>query len=168
MHRVQFDFDPRTRVVYGAGSISRLGELAQEYGGQRLLLVTDAGLRDAGHEQRALDLLNQAGMTVEIYDEVTPNPTTTIIEQGTEFARSRQIDMIIGLGGGSSMDAAKGINFLLTNGGRMQDYRGTGKANKPMLPLIAVPTTSGTGSEAQSYAVIADAETHMKMACGDK
>ncbi len=77
------------------------------------------------------------------------------------------IDFLVGLGGGSSMDCAKGANFLLTNGGRMHDYRGTGKARKPMLPMIAVPTTSGTGSEAQSFAVIADAETHMKMACGD-
>ena len=66
------------------------------------------------------------------------------------------------------MDCAKGINFLLTNGGRMEDFWGVGKASKPMLPMIAVPTTAGTGSEAQSFALIANAETHMKMACGDK
>ncbi len=76
--------------------------------------------------------------------------------------------MLVGLGGGSSLDCAKGVNFLYTNGGRMEDYRGLGKATKPFLPLIAVPTTGGTGSEAQSYALIADAKTHMKMACGDK
>jgi alcohol dehydrogenase len=74
----------------------------------------------------------------------------------------------VGLGGGSAMDCAKGINFLYTNGGRMQDYWGLGKASKPMLPMIAVPTTAGTGSEAQSFALISDAETHVKMACGDK
>jgi len=74
---------------------------------------------------------------------------------------------VIGLGGGSSLDCARGINFLLTNGGEMADYRGYGKARRPLLPAIAVPTTAGTGSEAQSYAVIADAATHMKMACGD-
>ena len=73
----------------------------------------------------------------------------------------------MGIGGGSSIDCAKGANFLLTNGGRMHDYKGAGKAQLAMLPMIAVPTTSGTGSEAQSFAVIADAETHMKMACGD-
>lgn len=77
------------------------------------------------------------------------------------------IDSIIGLGGGSSMDCAKGINFLLTNGGHMADYRGYGKATKPMLPMIAIPTTAGTGSEGQTYALISDAETHVKMACGD-
>jgi len=82
-------------------------------------------------------------------------------------AQAAGIDTIVGLGGGSSMDTAKGCNFLLTNGGRMQDYWGTGKAKKPMLPLIAIPTTAGTGSECQSFALIADEKTHQKMACGD-
>src|SRR5207249_10078818 len=72
------------------------------------------------------------------------------------------------VGGGSAMDCAKGINFLLTNGGRMADYQGFGKAKKPMLPSIGIPTTAGTGSEAQSFALIADEQTHMKMACGDR
>jgi alcohol dehydrogenase len=76
--------------------------------------------------------------------------------------------LLVGLGGGSSMDCAKGINFLYSCGGRMQDYWGIGKAKGPMLPMIAVPTTAGTGSEAQSFALISDAETHVKMACGDK
>jgi alcohol dehydrogenase len=78
------------------------------------------------------------------------------------------IDLIVSVGGGSAMDCAKGINFLLTNGGHMADYKGFGKAHRPMLPSIGIPTTSGTGSEAQSYALIADEKTHMKMACGDR
>jgi alcohol dehydrogenase len=77
------------------------------------------------------------------------------------------VDSIVALGGGSSLDCAKGINFVLTNGGSMADYRGYGKAAAPMLPMIAVPTTAGTGSDAQSYAIISDAVTHAKMACGD-
>jgi alcohol dehydrogenase len=76
--------------------------------------------------------------------------------------------VIVAIGGGSSMDCAKGVNFVLTNGGTMHDYHGVGKATKPMLPMIAVPTTSGTGSEMQSFALISDAKTHVKMACGDK
>jgi alcohol dehydrogenase len=163
-----FDFDPRTRVIFGPGSLAKLGEIARNIGGKHVLLVTDSGLKAAGHEDRALAQLSSAGMRVSIFDEVRPNPTTLDIEAGTEFARGRDIDLIVGLGGGSSLDCAKGINFLLTNGGRMQDYKGTGKARLPMVPLIAIPTTAGTGSEAQSYAVITDAETHMKMACGDK
>jgi alcohol dehydrogenase len=90
-----------------------------------------------------------------------------MIEAGSTLAASLDIDSLIGLGGGSSMDTAKGINFLLTGGGAMQDYWGYGKARAPMLPMIGVPTTAGTGSEAQSYALISDAQTHIKMACGD-
>src|SRR5919199_4239939 len=94
-------------------------------------------------------------------------PTTRDVQRCVDVARRAQCDVLIGLGGGSSMDTAKGCNFILTNGGRMQDYWGVGKATKPMLPLIAIPTTAGTGSECQSFALIADEETHQKMACGD-
>jgi alcohol dehydrogenase len=90
------------------------------------------------------------------------------VEAGVKFAKRHNPQLIIGLGGGSSMDCAKGINFVLTNGGRMQDYWGVGKALHEMLPMIAVPTTSGTGSETQSFALISDAETKVKMACGDR
>ena len=96
------------------------------------------------------------------------NPSTDDVAAGVEVARQFQPDLLVGLGGGSSMDCAKGINFLYTNGGQMQDYWGVGKAQQPMLPMIAVPTTAGTGSEAQSFALISDAQTHVKMACGDK
>jgi alcohol dehydrogenase len=91
-----------------------------------------------------------------------------MVELGTAFATAHRVDGIVAVGGGSSLDCAKGINFVLTNGGSMRDYRGHGKATKPMLPSIGVPTTAGTGSEAQSYAIISDAETHAKMACGDE
>jgi alcohol dehydrogenase len=90
-----------------------------------------------------------------------------MIEAGRAFVAPWNVDSVAGLGGGSSMDCAKGINFLLTNGGRMQDYHGFGKASRPMLPMIGIPTTAGTGSEAQSYALISDPESHVKMACGD-
>jgi alcohol dehydrogenase len=163
-----FDFDPRTRVVYGAGSLSRLGELVRESGGRRVLLVTDPGVLAVGHVQPALEALSSNGLEAVVFSDVQPNPTTDDVDRGLGVARSAQIDFLVAVGGGSAMDCAKGINFLLTNGGRMQDYWGIGKARLPMLPLIAVPTTAGTGSEAQSFALIADAQTHQKMACGDK
>ncbi|HVW02291.1 MAG TPA: iron-containing alcohol dehydrogenase [Planctomycetaceae bacterium] len=162
-----FDYDPRTRVVFGPGTLGRLGELSRELG-SRVLLVTDKGLREAGHELHAVDSLRAAGLEVTVFDDVMPNPTTDDVDRGLAVAREARVDLIVGLGGGSSMDCAKGINFLLTNGGRVEDYWGVGKASKPMLPLIAIPTTAGTGSEAQSFALIANAKTHMKMACGDK
>lgn len=163
-----FDYDPRTRVVFEAGAIGRVGEFAKELGGSRVLLVTDKGLAKAGHEDRCREALAAENLTVFAYDDVHPNPTTADVDRCLEFARSNRVDLIVGLGGGSSMDCAKGVNFLLTNGGKMQDYWGVGKATKPMLPMIAIPTTAGTGSEAQSFALIANADTHMKMACGDK
>jgi alcohol dehydrogenase class IV len=162
-----FDFQTRTQLVFGTGSIKRLGEMASELGFRRTLLVADRGLVASGHVDEALEPLRQKGIEVIRFHDFEVNPDTAIIEAGCDFARPLKLDSIIGLGGGSSLDCAKGINFLLTNGGRMQDYLGYGKAAKPMLPMIAIPTTAGTGSEAQSYAVISDAETHVKMACGD-
>ena len=163
-----FDFDPRTRVIFGGGTVDRLGELARELGGGRVFLVTDKGLADAGHEQHGVDSLRSAGLDVAVFDDVHQNPTTADVDRALAVAKAANVNLIVGLGGGSSMDCAKGVNFLLTNGGKMQDFWGVGKAKKPMLPLIAVPTTAGTGSEAQSFALIADERTHMKMACGDK
>lgn len=163
-----FDFTPLNRVLFGAGALARLGEVAREFGGRRVLLVTDPGLEAAGHPQWAEGYLRAAGMEVSVFDEVRENPTTTQVEVGAAFARDRGIDLIVAVGGGSAMDCAKGLNFLLTNGGRMADYKGFGKATRPMLPSIGIPTTSGTGSEAQSYALITDERSHIKMACGDK
>lgn len=162
-----FDYHPRTRVVFGPGKIAELGMLALEVGAQSVLLVTDRGLETAGHPQKGIAALESAGLKVAVFDDVHANPTTDDVEQGLAVARRAGIDLIVGLGGGSSMDCAKGINFLLTNGGCIEDYWGANKAARPMLPMIAVPTTAGTGSEAQSYALIADPKTHMKMACGD-
>jgi alcohol dehydrogenase len=163
-----FDFHTATRVVFGPGTLGRLGELARELGDTRVLLVTDPGLEAAGHPQRAERSLRDAGLEVFVFDEVEENPTSLHVEKGAAFAKPLGIDLIVSVGGGSAMDCAKGINFLLTNGGHMADYRGFGKAKKPMLPSIGVPTTAGTGSEAQSYALIADDKSHMKMACGDR
>ena len=162
-----FDYQPRTRVVFGAGTVARLGELARELGGSRTLIVTDPGILKAGHVERAIEVLRAAGIAATVFADVRPNPTTDDVDRCLAVAREAGIDLLIGLGGGSAMDCAKGCNFLFTNGGKMEDYWGIGKATKAMLPMIAVPTTAGTGSEAQSFALIAKADSHMKMACGD-
>ena len=162
-----FDFQPRTRVVFGSGSLKRLGELARELGFRRSLVVADRGLSDCGYVEEAARLLKTSGVGVETFHDFGSDPDSRMVEAGRAFSAPLKIDSIIGLGGGSSLDCAKGINFLLTNGGRVQDYRGYGRAKQSLLPMIGVPTTAGTGSEAQSYALISDAETHAKMACGD-
>lgn len=166
--RAAFDIAGRPRLVFGAGSSSRVGELARELGGQRALLVTDKGIVGAGHAPRVADALRAAGFEVALFDQVRENPTTDDVAACLRIAQAAKVDLIVGLGGGSSLDTAKGTNFLLTNGGQMQDYWGVGKATQPMLPLVAIPTTAGTGSEMQCAALIADAATHQKMACLDE
>ena len=164
---IPFDHQARTRIIFGMDTAARAGELARETGMTRVLLVTDQGIVSAGHADRVRQSLNKAGLETVLFDKVRENPTTLDVDICLAAAKNGAIDGIIGLGGGSSMDTAKGCNFLLTNGGRMQDYWGVGKAFMSMLPLIAIPTTAGTGSECQTFALIADAETHQKMACGD-
>jgi alcohol dehydrogenase len=164
-----FDFRLPTRIVFGAGRLPELGELARSLGELlRVLVVSDPGVVAAGHTELGMDSLCAAGLEPRLFDGLQENPTTAHVDAGLAVAREFRPDAIIGLGGGSSMDCAKGINFLYSCGGRMQDYWGVGKATGPMLPMIAVPTTAGTGSETQSFALISDADTHVKMACGDK
>jgi alcohol dehydrogenase len=162
-----FDFEPRTRVVFGAGAVSRVGELARGLGFRRTLLVADPGLLEAGHVERVGRALEEGGVEVVGFHGVGANPDTAMVEAGAAVAREAGIDSMVALGGGSSLDCAKGIGFVVVNGGSMADYRGYGKAAKPLPPMIGIPTTAGTGSEAQSYALISDARTHEKMACGD-
>ncbi|MCX6928325.1 MAG: iron-containing alcohol dehydrogenase [Verrucomicrobia bacterium] len=162
-----FDYQPRTRVVFGVNSVDRVGELARTLDAKRVLLVTDRGIVSAGHAGRVQTLLEASGVEVTSFDQVQENPTTRCVERCVQVARGARIDTIVGLGGGSSMDTAKGCNFILTNGGQIKDYWGVGRATRPMLPLLAIPTTGGTGSECQSFALITDEQTHQKMACGD-
>ncbi len=163
-----FEFQHRTRAICGAGTIHRLGELARQLGSSRVLIVSDSGVVKAGHFATGLAAIEQAGLTATAFHELHPNPTDEDVNAAVQVAKDFRPDLIVGLGGGSSMDCAKGMNFVYSCGGRIQDYWGVGKATADMLPMIAVPTTAGTGSEAQSFALISDAKTHAKMACGDK
>jgi alcohol dehydrogenase class IV len=165
---ISFDFQCSTRIVFGPGKLAELGALTEGLGCKRALVVSDPGIVATGHTAHGIGSLESTGVTVELFDRVEQNPTTANVDEGLAVAKEFAPDLIVGLGGGSSMDCAKGINFLFSCGGRMQDYWGEGKATGPLLPMIAVPTTAGTGSEAQSYALISDVKTHAKMACGDK
>jgi alcohol dehydrogenase len=164
---VPFDFEPRTRVVFGRGTVQRAGQLARGLHFTRTLLVADRGVRSSGHVATVTEALESENIVVLPYHEFGENPDSDMVEAGRLFAEPLGIDSMVALGGGSSLDCAKGINFVLTNGGHIGDYRGYAKTSTRLLPMIGIPTTAGTGSEAQSYAVISDATTHMKMACGD-
>jgi alcohol dehydrogenase len=163
-----FDFHCPTRILFGPGRMSELGPLAASFGVERVLIVSDPGIEEVGHTQRGVECLQAEGLVTHVFDGLQQNPTTDNVEAGLAVAREFAPQLLIAIGGGSSMDCAKGINFVYSCGGRMQDYWGMGKATGPLLPMIAVPTTAGTGSETQCYALISDAATHVKMACGDK
>ncbi|MEZ6087653.1 MAG: iron-containing alcohol dehydrogenase [Pirellulaceae bacterium] len=162
-----FDLQIRPRIVFGEGVIQQLGPFAVELGAKSVLVVSDPGVVKAGHFDTGCRTLEAAGLKVASFHDFAENPTTDYVDAGVQVARRVRPDLIVGLGGGSSMDCAKGINFVYSCGGQMKDYWGVGKATSDMLPMIAVPTTSGTGSEAQSFALISDSQTHVKMACGD-
>ena len=163
-----FEYNPCGRVFFGAGAIDQLGPVIAAQPSGQVLLVTDPGVRATGLVDTAAAAAAATGARVAVFDEVEANPTTHHVEAGRAFAAAGIPDLIVAVGGGSAMDCAKGINFLLTNGGVMEDYWGLDKATQPMLPSIGIPTTAGTGSEAQSYALIAQADSHRKMACGDR
>ncbi len=162
-----FDFQPLTRFIFGIDSIERLGELALGLSAKRVLIVSDPGVVAAGHFETGAARLRAAGLEIASFHQFAENPTTEMVDRGVATARGFQPDLLVGLGGGSSLDCCKGINFVYSCGGSMHDYHGVGKATGEMLPMIAVPTTAGTGSESQSFALISDAKTHVKMACGD-
>ncbi|MYF73970.1 MAG: iron-containing alcohol dehydrogenase, partial [Gemmatimonadetes bacterium] len=114
-----FDFCPTTRVVFGEGTLAQLGKLSKELGGSRILFVTDPGIVSAGLADRAIALLQRASLDFFVFDGADENPTTAHIDAGVAFAKAHgTIDLIVGMGGGSAMDCAKGINFILTNGGQ--------------------------------------------------
>ena len=167
-----FDWQPRTRVLFGPGTLSRLGEVVAGEGGPplgtRALLVTDPGVAAAGHAGAGAGVLRAAGVEVLLFEDVRANPTARDVAAAVSAARDHRADLLVGLGGGSAMDVAKGANFLLAGGGEMRDYQGVGRGRGTFLPSVGVPTTAGTGSEAQSFALIADDDTHVKMACGDR
>ena len=162
-----FSSRPSPKLIFGPGSLRELAGCVREAGGSRVFLVSDPGLLKAGHTERALRLLADAGLPATLFAAAKENPTESDAAACADAARAGSFDCVIALGGGSSLDTAKAGNFLLSNGGRMRDYHGYGKASRPLLPLIAIPTSAGTGSECQSYALISRDDTHEKMACGD-
>ena len=168
-HRDYIDFThlSNTIIHFGVNESHKIGDHIKDFNTSKVLIVTDNGIIGAGHLDPVVNSLKNCEINYEIYSNVKENPSTDDVDECVDFAKNKSIDLIIGLGGGSSLDTAKGVNFILTNGGTMHDYRGVGKATREMLPFIAIPTTAGTGSECQSFAIISDSTTHEKMACGD-
>lgn len=161
-----FEFVLPTRIVYGTGCIRQLPDEIRQMKHERPLIVTDKGLIEAGIVKRITDVLEEAEIEYEIYDGIQPNPRDTTVMEAARFAEEKKIDMMIAIGGGSSMDTAKAVGVILKEGGEIGDYEGLGKVSEPITDLVAIPTTVGTGSEVTFWSVITDTKRHFKMSVG--
>jgi alcohol dehydrogenase len=150
-------------IIFGRGSLKQIGQCSRRLGGDRVLLVTDAGIIAKGWIDEAQGYLKQEGLKPVVYDNVVTNPRSFQVEEGAvEYCRN-ECDVIVAIGGGSPMDTAKGIAILVSNQGRIEDYVGCNLITQPIPPLICVPTTAGTGSDVSQFAIIADLEKKIKM-----
>lgn len=156
-------FECPTRVFYGWGASSRTGERLAELGVARALLVSDPGVQDAGIVDAVAENVRAVGAETFVYAETRPNPTIRNVEDALAVWREEGCDGIVGLGGGSSMDAAKGVGIVAANGGRIEDYTGRERVPNDLPPLVCLPTTCGTGSEVTFNAVISDVEKRTKL-----
>lgn len=153
-------FQAPTRIYFGSGMISRLKEIIEELSKDpRLFLVTDRGIIDSG----IADKVFNAFPGIQVFDEVEQNPKHPTVDKAGEIVREMKPDLIIGLGGGSSLDAAKAVALLAANPGGIEEYEGKGKYKSPPLPVLAIPTTCGTASEVTWVSVITHTERKFKM-----
>ena len=167
-----FDFRARARLLFGPGEFARLGEVAREHNATRCLLLADQAMVAAGYAQEAIRSLKARRMEVFAFHDFAPHPTVAMVEAAREFAAPLNCNLIAGLGGGSALDFTKAVNVVIASGGSLRDYWGYGNVPRPLLPMIAVPTTAGAGSEALSNTAIVDPEARahvgpVQMICGD-
>jgi alcohol dehydrogenase class IV len=161
-------FECPTRVFYGWGASLQAGDRLIELGVTRALLVSDPGVRGAGAVDRVAGTIREAGVDVEVYAETAPNPTTANLAEIVTLWKEAACDGLVGLGGGSSMDAAKSAAALIANGGAIADY--AGRDNVPLAgpPVLCIPTTCGTGAEVTFVVVVTDPDRHFKIVCASR
>jgi len=149
-------------LLVGMGVVEKVGEKAKELGKSKALIVTDKGIVAAGLLERVLTPLEKAGLKVHIFDQIEPNPRDHTVSKAFEFGKKKEVDLIIGLGGGSPIDAAKAVGVLMTNSGSLQDFLRGAVVKNPLPTLIAIPTTAGTGSEVTQFSVVTDTQRRFK------
>ena len=163
---IELVLDQKPTAHFGAGVVKKVGELAKAEGAKKALIITDSFIAQSDIRKKIEESLSKAGIAVEVFDGVTPNPTTACVDAGSDFAAKSDADILIAVGGGSSMDTAKGVSL-----GAKNPQRGIGldyqtQFEKPGLPIIAIPTTAGTGSEVNAFGVITDEATHVRFYVG--
>jgi alcohol dehydrogenase len=159
-------FMPTVNLM-GAGCVQQVGERAKILGAKKALIVTDKVLNELGLADQVAGYVKAAGIETVIFDGAIPNPTDLNVADGEKVYKKEKCDMIISLGGGSSHDCAKGIGLVVGNGGNIRDFAGVDKSTKPMPPMVAVNTTSGTASEMTRFCIITNTDTKVKMAIVD-
>jgi alcohol dehydrogenase len=155
-----------TRILFGVGTVQQVGTEATRLGVSHALVVTDGGLVQTEIPGAVTKALDSAGVRWTLFGEVEPNPSIGTVHAGLALYTKEGCDGLVAVGGGSPMDAAKAIGLLATNGGDIREYFGADRIKKPLPPLIAIPTTCGTGSEVTQFTVITDTEKHFKMGIG--
>ena len=150
-------------IIFGRGSLNYAGQCALRLGAKKVFLVSDAGIEQAGWVQRLMDILEKEGIEWVYYPGVTSNPRDFQVEQGAELYLKNGTDVIVAIGGGSSLDTAKGIAIIASNGGRIRDYEGANRVNRPLPPMVLITTTAGSGSDISQFCIITDVERALKM-----
>jgi alcohol dehydrogenase len=157
-----FSINQPTRIVFGVDAVKQLSSLVKEFGGSRVFLVVDPGLKQAGITSRITAVLDAAKIPYTLYDKITPEPGLKLADQGLKLAKKNKADCVVGVGGGSALDIAKAVSILLTNGGKAEDYLGLGRIKQKGVPKIMIPTTAGTGAEVTFTAVFINEKTNSK------
>lgn len=150
-------------VVFGTDSLAEIGLAAARLGARRPFVVSDSGVSAAGWTEETLDYLRREGLRPQLWTDVTPNPKDHEIQRGYEEYVDSGADVIIGIGGGSVIDAAKGVAILAGNGGKILDFEGVDQISHPIPPMIMAPTTAGTGADVSQFCVVSDTERHIKV-----
>jgi len=152
-----------TRVLMAPGALGRLPEIVAGYAPERVLMVTDPGIEETGIPERVWQALAEAEIEAITFDDVEPNPRAVTVDRLADWGREEGVSLVLGLGGGSVLDAAKAAAMVIANGGSAADYEGRDRFTEKPLPFLAVPTTCGTGSEVTWVSVLTVEERHAKI-----
>lgn len=166
LSKTGFELAPGVRTSFGAGVVEKLGKRVSSLGYERAFVVTDKGVARAGVVARVEASLEKANIRSTVFDGVTANPTSACVEEGSELLRSDAKAVVLAVGGGSTLDASKAIALIAPNGGVPRDYPFGCRLEKPPHAIVAIPTTAGTGSETNMFAVVTDPDTHRKVLLG--
>lgn len=161
-----FSYHIPTQIEFGNGAIARLPEFVKALGGSRVLVVGDPGVQRAGLIDRVQAILTGASIFNAVFADVESDPATRSVDEGTVHGKANGCDLVVGIGGGSALDTAKAIGLMLVNDGNIKDYVGIGKVPRAGTPVIAVPTTAGTGSELTIWSVLSDKVAKAKISVG--